>query len=221
MPRPIDDATGERMDLFAYYDDFEKHFRRARQFWKLERGQTFAEPGDVSWEAFNRGDWEESGRLLERRREDLAKYHRESTHSGTSTHRIRIVSFPLTSYLQWELNLLKIRDETGGPVRILRDSDVTDIEDHGPLPEIYTMDGEVMYQAIYDGQGVLEHALRYTDKVLVGRCRDFIMDLYARGEPISAFFQREVAHLPPARPDRPAISQDYLSQMGRPTPIRS
>ncbi len=119
------------------------------------------------------------------------------------------------------MHLLKVRDETGGPIRILRDTAVAYLEHSGLLPEIYTMDRDVMYQAVYDDHGVLEYALRYTDKTLVSRCRDFIADLYARGEPISSFFQREIAHLPPPRIAEPAIPRNYLERTGRPHPIRS
>lgn len=221
MPRPLGSAVGERLTLPAYYMDFRQRFVRTREFWKLERGQIFAEPGDASWEAFDRGDWEESLHLLEGRREDLKKYHEENATAGTATRRVRIISLPVTPYLQWELHLLKIRDETGGPIRILQAEDVADLEDQGSLPEIYTMDGLVMYQAIYDERGVLEHALKYTDTLVVSRCRDFIVDLYSRGEPISSFFEREIAHLPPPPPASPTIPGDYLERTGRPHPIRS
>ena len=58
-----DDAVGERLELPEYYADFQRNFRHAREFWKLERGQVFAEPGDASWEAFDAGDWDEAMRL--------------------------------------------------------------------------------------------------------------------------------------------------------------
>ena len=74
MPRPLDGAIGERMDLPAYYADFQENYARTRNFWKLERGQVFAEPGDASWEAFDRGDWDEAMNLLEKRRPDLVDY---------------------------------------------------------------------------------------------------------------------------------------------------
>ena len=221
MPRPLDRATGERMELPAYYADFQENYARTRNFWKLERGQFFAEPGDESWEAFDRGEWEEAMRLLESRRPDLASYIGEHAARGTISRRIRIVRLPPSPYLLWELRLLKIRDESGGPIRVLLDHDIAGLEDQGSLPEIYTMDDNVMYQAIYDDKGVLEHALRYTDKALVARCRDFIADLFLRGEPIGEFFWREIAHLPPARPSRQAIPLDYLRRAGRPQPIRS
>jgi hypothetical protein len=41
------------MELAAYYADFQLHYNQAREFWKLERGQVFAEPGDTSWVAFD------------------------------------------------------------------------------------------------------------------------------------------------------------------------
>lgn len=60
MPRPLGSAVGERLELSAYYTDFLKRYERASEFWKLEVGQVFAEPGNESWKAFDRGEWEES-----------------------------------------------------------------------------------------------------------------------------------------------------------------
>jgi hypothetical protein len=220
MPEPLNGAVGTCMDLDDYYSDFEHHFWQVSEFWKLERGQTFAEPGDVSWEAFNRGDWAQSMRLLENRRSDLLSYHRQAVEAGVSTRRIRIVEQPLSAYLQWELNLLTIRDETGGPIRVIDASGVAEFETDGPLPEIYTLGDAVMYQAIYDESGVLAYALKYTDAELVGRSRDFIRRLYERGEPIGGYFEREVKGLPAAHPEFP-LPAGYLDETGRPGPIRS
>jgi hypothetical protein len=220
MPEPLRDAVGDRMELDDYYADFERVFRRTGDFWKLERGQVFAEPGDESWTLFNRGDWAGSLRTLEARRDDLIAYHREAGEAGVTARRIRIVARPLSAYVQWELHHLKIRDETGGPIRILDVSAVADIESDGPLPEIYTLGTEVMYEAVYDSSGVLEHVVRYSGPPLIRRCRDFISGLYQRGEPIAGYFAREVAPLPPPEPENP-LPEGYLDRTGRPGPIRS
>jgi uncharacterized protein DUF6879 len=220
MPEPLHGAVGVRIELDDYYADFERHFWRVREFWKLERGQTFAEPGDASWEAFNRGEWTKSMHLLEARRDDLLGYHREASEAGVSTYRIRVVDRPLSAYLQWELNLLKIRDETGGPIRVIGHAEVAELETDGPLPDIYTLGDQVMYEAVYDGSGVLEYTLKYTDPGLIAQSRDFIRRLYERGEPIGSYFEREVKGLPPARPERP-LPDGYLDDAGRPGPIRS
>jgi hypothetical protein len=221
MSSPLSGASGTLMKLPEYYADFEKNFWQASDFWKLERGQVFAEPGDASWEAFYRGNWPDAMFLLDDRRADLKKYHDETSGCGPSTRRVRIVSLPLTPYLQWELELLKIRDETGGPVRILDAAKVAELEQDGPLPEIYTMDTSAMYEAIYDDFGVLQNARKFTDESLVRGCRDLIAGLYDLAEPISSFFEREVAKLPPPAMGDPVIGLDYLQETGRPGPIRS
>src|SRR5260370_40474431 len=103
MPRPLDGAVGERMELPAYYADFLENYAHTRDFWKLERGQVYAEPGNDSWEAFDRGDWDGAVRLLEKGREDLAAYFGEGAGRGTVGRRIRVVTVPPSRDLQWEL----------------------------------------------------------------------------------------------------------------------
>jgi hypothetical protein len=207
MPRPLGDAVGERLELPVLYDDSDRDLARAREFWKLERGQEFAEPGNASWEAFARGDWDESLRLIEDFREGMIRHQQSLAAGGTSTYRIRIVSLPPTPYVQWELHVLRLRDETGALTRVLLDTEVADLEDEGQLPDIQTMDREVMYQPIYDASGVGECGVRYTDKALVSRCRDFIADLYARGEPLADFFRREIEPLPPPHSPGPLLPE--------------
>lgn len=218
MPRLLDGTAGERMELSAYYADFAKNYAVAHEFWKLEPGQVYAEPGSESWKAFDSGDWEAALRLMEKRRAGLVRDNEEDAARGMYSYRVRIVSLPPTAYLQWELQFLKLRDETGEAIRVLLDSDVADLEDGKQLPDICTMDTDVMYRVVYDDNDVLDHALRYTDKTLVKRCRDFIVGLYERGEPISEFFQREMSVLTPPRPERQSVPHDYLEQAGRPRP---
>ncbi len=221
MSSPLGCAVGERLEIPAYYADFQENYARTAEFWKLERGQAYAEPGNASWEAFDDGNWAESMRLLEKSRDDLIDYFRECSARKMVSRRIRIPAIPPTGYLQWELSVLRLRDELGGPVRILLDTDVADLEVKGTLPDIYTMDNNVMYQAVYDGSGVLEYALKYTDRELIESSRNFIAMLFARGEPIATFFAREIAPLPPPRPGAPVIPRDYLERVSRPRPIRS
>src|SRR5258707_9100582 len=100
MPRPLDGAVGERLELPAYYADFREHYDRAKEFWKLERGQVYAEPANRSWQAFDRGDWEESRRISEE--EDRARWAEEQRRGalhGMVSRRIRIASLPPTDYL--------------------------------------------------------------------------------------------------------------------------
>jgi hypothetical protein len=53
-----------------------------------------------------------------------------------------------------------------------------------------------MYEVIYDDDGVLDGARRYTDPALVLRCQRLIAELYTAGEPLADYFARRVAALP-------------------------
>lgn len=187
------------MALDAYYADFEKHFWHSADagFWKLERQQVFREPGYDSWEAFARGEWEESLRLLEAGRADMVEYHRKVERHGFAARRIRVVEEPLTHYMQWELHALRVREQCGGPIHVIGADQVARYENDGPLPEVYTLGHQVMYQAVYDERGVLESARKFVDADLIRRCQKFIEDLYEAGEPLADWFDEHVATLPP------------------------
>jgi hypothetical protein len=204
MRELLDGAVGERMELADYYADFERHFWGIDSlgFWKLERQQYFQEPGYESWEAFARGEWEESLRLLEVGRADMDAYHRRIDERGFVARRVRVVEEPITEYVQWELHALRVRDQCGGSVRVVGPADVAALEATGMLPEIYTLGSAVMYEAVYDERGVLEHARRFTDSGLIARCQRFIAGLYAAGEPEERYFTDRVAALPAPRGQR-------------------
>jgi hypothetical protein len=119
------------------------------------------------------------------------------------------------------LFLLLLRDEIGESTRIVSDLDVAGLEDQGPLPEINVLDAGVVYEVVYDSKGLADHAIRYTDAALVCHCQDFIAGLYERGEPISVFFRREIAALPPPRWEGPTLPRDYLEKTGRLPPLRT
>jgi hypothetical protein len=52
----IPDISGLELDLASYSDAYDEAYKQI-VFWKLERRQTFREPGMPSWEAFAAGDW--------------------------------------------------------------------------------------------------------------------------------------------------------------------
>ncbi|MFB7914720.1 DUF6879 family protein [Streptomyces sp. NPDC056061] len=190
---------GERLGLDAYREDF-----RGRDFavagcdsWKLERRQHFREPGDASWNAFARGDWEGALRLIEAQRAELRALSRLAARHRCRLLRIRVVEQRLTPYLQWELHLLRVRAQCGELIRVISPQHIAAYERDGAVPELVTLNDDTVYEILYDEEGVLEGAVRY----LGARTRDRIVarveELYVLGEDIGTFFDREVAHLMP------------------------
>lgn len=198
MHELLDGARFETLALSSYWDDFDRNFWRTGHpgFWKLERQQYFQEPGNGSWEAFAAGDWHESMRLIEAGLPEMRDFYRRIAECGFSSKRVRVVEEPITEYLQWELRVLRARHDNGGLVRVVGPDVVATWEADAPLPEIYTLGLDVMYEAVYDEHGVLEGARKFTDRTVIGRCQRFIAALYAKGEPLRSYFERRLAHLP-------------------------
>ncbi|MET9218750.1 DUF6879 family protein [Streptomyces sp. NPDC008079] len=192
-------SHGVRLGLDAYRADF-----RRRDFavdgcdsWKLERRQDFREPGDPSWNAFTQGDWEGALRLIEAQREELLDLSRLAASHGCRLLRVRAVEFPLTAYLRWELNLLRVRAECGELIRVIGPEHLAEYEHEGPVPELVTLNDDTVYEILYDADGVLEGAVRYLDRGTRDRVAARVEGLYASGEDIGTFFAREVADRTP------------------------
>lgn len=205
---------GEALSLPQYRSDFS-----ARQWeigghdsWKLERAQHFREPGVPSWEAFARGDWEESLRLIEAERDHLTEFANRARALDIGLYRVRVVEVtdqepPIVPYLQWELNLLKLRVECGERIRVVSPDQIADYETGGnPLPELVTLGRSVLYEVLYDDMGELTGAIRVIDASAIAAASDLVGSLYERGEEFGAFFERAVAPLP-APPGESAYSR--------------
>ncbi|MFE7564543.1 DUF6879 family protein [Kitasatospora sp. NPDC057500] len=201
MPDLLGDLPGDRLPLDEYRADF-----RRRDFavdgydsWKLERRQDFQEPDDPSWRACTEGDWPRSLHLIAAMRDDLLHLARTAAEHHTRLLRVRVVEFPVTPYLAWELHLLRLRAECGELIRIVGPDLVAPHEPHGPLPELVTLGPDTVYDIAYDATGILVGATRHTGRAVRERVAGFIADLYAQGEDIADFMAREAEGLRPTR----------------------
>jgi hypothetical protein len=198
----LDDSSGERLALRSYRDDYNKRISAAAgsESWKFERQQHFREPGFASWEAFARGDWDRSLELIENERKGLEELARQAADEGLRLLRVRVVEEPIDPYLQWELHLLRIRAEYGEEIRVIGPERISQFEADGPLPELLTIGSDTLYRILYDGDGILDGGVRFTDRVTVTRATAFIESLYEAGEDMGSYFQRKIAWLePPSR----------------------
>ncbi|WP_326662851.1 DUF6879 family protein [Streptomyces sp. NBC_00385] len=199
MLSPQAGGPGQRLGLDDYSEDFGRHFWRSGSegFWKLERQQSFQEPGVESWEAFRKGHWDESLALIEGQRGHYEEYLRRITGSGFALHRVRCVEEPIAPYLQWELHLLNLKAQCGEDTRVLSLDGILRYEAQHPLPEIVVLGSSVMYEVLYDDDGKLAGGIRFDDPHVISRWRKTIQEMHQAGEPLNDFFSRRVAPLPP------------------------
>ena len=200
MPEAPRRFTGDRLPLDEYLRDYHARFWRTGPSgcWKLERGQTFREPNNASWEASAAGEWDRAIELLHRDRENVREYQRKILDHGFEFRRLRIVEKPYSPYLIWELNSILIRHEYGERIRVLPATELSGLESGEVLPEILVLGTEVVYQVIYDDTGTATGAVRTTNRDTVRSWAGFIRGLFGRGENLTDFFVREIAGLRPA-----------------------
>ncbi|MEU1876206.1 DUF6879 family protein [Streptosporangium sp. NPDC020072] len=190
-------AQGERLVREAYRRDFRQReaVLRNRDSWKLERRQHFEEQAVPSYDAFRRGDWDESMRLLEERTDSLLAMTREDELRNSFFHRVRVVEAPLTPYMRWELRSLRMRAECGERIRVVGAEAVAAFERGGPLPEVVVLGGRTLYRVLYTEGGVPDGAFRYTTPHLVRGWEDYIRGLYETGEDVRSYVDRELTSL--------------------------
>ncbi|MEK8170728.1 DUF6879 family protein [Streptomyces sp. M19] len=187
------------LGLKAYREDFAARDAQITDHssWKLERSQHFQEPGDASWDAFRRGDWDKALQLMESRRPALFKAVQDEEGRGNPFRRVRVVEEPLTPYMQWELNTLRVQAQSGRSVRVVHADKLTALEESQPLPEIVVLGGQVLYEVRYTPDGTLEGGVRYLDQALAQEWENFISELHADGEDVESYVARAVSPLLP------------------------
>ncbi|MGW3011382.1 DUF6879 family protein [Streptomyces sp. NPDC001219] len=191
-------GTSERLDRPSYHEDFRRHYEGGIRFLKkLERGQCFKERGFPSWEAFAAGEWDRALSLIEEKREIYAAQFRKAAELGILERRLRVVEFPVTPYVQWELFVLRLRVELGDNIRVMDARKISDVEADHLVPEVVILGDEVMYEVVYDDDGNAAGANRITDHVTIEETSEGFDALYHRGEDFTEFFDREIAPLDP------------------------
>lgn len=194
----LEDLTrlpGETLSLDTYQKDFSARFWAARHspIWKIERQQEFRQPESASWRAFDEGRLQESWRLLEDNRDNIRRQFARLAEAGSVVRRVRVVEEPFSPYLYWELHSLRLRAQCGEEIHVIGPEPIAPMERAGTIPEVVTIGDSVTYRILYDADGVLEGAVRYTDPAINLGCRADIATFHRGGERLEDFFIREVA----------------------------
>ncbi|MGY0060988.1 DUF6879 family protein [Streptomyces sp. LZ34] len=191
-------GASERLMRPAYHEDFRRVYEGGIGFLnKLERGQNFKERGFSSWEAFAAGEWTEALSLIEEKREVYAKQFRKASELNVTERRLRVVEFPVTPYVQWELFVLRLRVELGDQIKVVDARKIVDVEERRPVPEVVILGDVAMYEVVYDDDGNAAGANRFTNPELIKETSVGFNALYDRAEPFFDFFDREIVPLSP------------------------
>ncbi len=192
------DMPGVGLDRKTYYEQMAHETGRLTGLvWKVERSQFFTEqPDDPAWQAFSAGDWQRSLAVFESERTDRQATAARYARQGSEFRRVRIVEHPVSAYVQWEMQALKITNESGQPIRVVDAGKVSDLEHDHPLPELVVVGHQVLFEVCYDENWASCGARRIDDPHVIEQAVAEIAQMWAMAEPLADYFAREIAPLP-------------------------
>jgi hypothetical protein len=196
----LDPASGTRLPQADYGRDFGARLWLAdgADSWKFERMQFYDETGFPGWDAFAAGDWERSRQLYEDLRPELLAFNRRHAERHARFRRVRVAAAEISPYLHWEMHCLRVRAECGESIRVVPASRLASVEAAvGPVPELVSLCGGTLYVTVYDDAARPDGGRRFTDPRIVAEYEAFVSGLYESGEDLEAYFEREIAPLPP------------------------
>jgi hypothetical protein len=181
-------ADGARLSLDEYITDFaEQANRLGGEFWKFERRQSFKEPTNASWQAFERGDEAEALRLAV---EQFPQMRQEAaTEPFSVASRVRVVEEPLTPYLRWQLFRFQQWAQLGEQIHILPVEQIRDDEGDTTWPEVVVIGRRVAYEVLYDSLGAPIGARRIASESIAVACAEFVESLVARSVRLDDWLQ--------------------------------
>ncbi|QBI56462.1 DUF6879 family protein [Streptomonospora litoralis] len=197
MLEGLRDLPAIPLERSAYHAEYRREYAAGGVFWKLERAQTFQEPGDPSWEAFAKGDWARAVELNEADRSEAEAMAAKDREVGMQTRRIRVVEHPVSPYLQWEMQFLRLLAESGQSLRVLTAERVAHLEGQRTLPEVVLLGDRVLFLVRYDAAGRARGAWRVDDPRAIADTAAELAEVFGWGEPLLEYFHREIAPLPP------------------------
>lgn len=117
-----------------YFSDVSAFFRAFKDLWdnvhgqilKLETRQTYREPGNESYEALERGDFELALKLLPKVRSEDDELYRVLAEKKIDFIRCRPVIRPISNYLKWEFECYKLNELKGERIYFTEKTEIFD-----------------------------------------------------------------------------------------------
>jgi hypothetical protein len=189
----------DRLDSEGYLKDFYKYFDHMQDgMRKIEYGQSFSQPGNKSWEAFNHGDWQLALKLQDDLSKEADRYFKSLKRVAPPGRRVRIVVEPFSDYLIWELNIFRRNERLGEVIRVIKFPEAVELVARDFIDDYVAIDNTVAYRVLYDHNGLNIGAEKSLNPETVNGAVDAFEALFKNAEPFQEFFSREVVDRVPS-----------------------
>lgn len=189
---PLD---GEFLEPSGFFEKFVQLAASAQNsFFKLERLQSYDESGAPYHDAFISGDWDRSVALFKEQIETGSASAIDFCRRGISSTRLRLVEFPLTDYVKWEMMTYHISASYGQRILV---RDITAEPEKGSVKassDFVMFDDQIVLRHVYQPDGQLRGALLF-EGARAARYNEFVKTLLPEALPLGAFESRYSAEL--------------------------
>jgi len=157
------------------------------RFFKLEELQSFAEPGDPSFEAYRRGDRIAAARLIKSRVAKQGIMYGSALSRGVKLLRVRIVDLPITPYLSYEWPAYHVNATIGETILVPEPALISDLRHDRRMKDFLLFDDFLVLLLHYDSAGVFVGATPITDSERVQEYKEFSESLLPKSMPFTEF----------------------------------
>lgn len=159
----------EEMSYFSSASDFFSNFHEAwrdvkNHVFKLETRQSYREPGNPSYDELEKGNFVKAVELIEESKKEDIKLYLSLKDRNVKFYRCRPISFPISDYLQWELECYKFNSLHGENIFI---SKTNEIYQNYALHDFMVFDDTLAFVHDYNHQGEIIGGWKSTNRNII------------------------------------------------------
>ena len=133
------------------------------QILKYEGRQEYNEPGNVSFDAFAKGDIDRAVALIRESKKDDEPIYQKLAEQRVEIVRLRSVKKPLSKYLIWEIENYKISEELGERIFFFNHDQLSEFLAANVHHDFMIFDARFAYMHDYGEDGTLKGGWRFDD----------------------------------------------------------
>lgn len=177
-------STSDIVQTAQQYSDAKSFFARLPDAWdkvsqsvlKLETRQQYKEPGNPSWEALARGDFEEALRLIPASRAVDVPLYMALRERRVEFIRCRPVRLPLTDYLRWEFACYDFNAAHGEQILCAAEAEVAALFKERLHHDFLVFDDRVALLHDYDSNGQIRGGWETSDGEQIAALKEMFQE---------------------------------------------
>jgi hypothetical protein len=171
------DKLVENLTYYGNSSDFFSNFPNAwkkveKQVLKLETRQVYREPGNISFDSLEKGDFDEAVKLISEARKGDVELYQSLASRHILLERCRPIEIPLSDYLKWEVECYKFNSKHGENIYV---SKKNELYEQYAMHDFMVFDDKIAFIHDYDDKGEIRGGWMTTDKNIIANLTNLFL----------------------------------------------